>query len=48
MLAGDLQLGGDAAEAKGGTNRLLEGGGEEIYPPIDMKKTVKTKSQTGC
>ena len=48
MLVGDVQLGGDAVEAKGGTKRLLEGGGEERNPPIDMKKTVKTKSQAGC
>ena len=48
MLAGDLQLGGDAVEAGGGTKSLFEGGGEEGYPPIDMKKTVKTKSQAGC
>ena len=27
---------------------LLEGGGEEGYPIIYMKKTVKTKSQAGC
>ena len=48
MLVGDVQLGGDAVEAGGGTNRLLEGGGEEGYPPIDIKKTVKTKNQAGC
>ena len=29
MLAGDVQLGGDAVEAGEGTKILLEGGGEE-------------------
>ena len=48
MLAGYLQLGGDAVEAGGGTKRLLESGGDEEYAPIDIKKTVKTKSQAGC
>ena len=29
MLAGEVQLGGEAVEAGGGTTRLLKGGGEE-------------------
>ena len=29
MLAGDVQLGGDAVEAGRGTKRLLEGGGRK-------------------
>ena len=48
MLSGDVKLCGDAVEARGDTKRLLERGGEEGYPPIDMKKTVKTESQAGC
>ena len=48
MLTGDVQLGGDAVEDGRGIKSLLEGGGEERNPPMDMKKTVNTKSRAVC